>query len=380
MTFLIIIFGILYLLLIGSLIYGWRKIPEFQLKAEEMKTGFSIIIPFRNEAENLSELLYSLLQLDYPCEQFEILLVNDQSEDASEGICTEFIQQHAYLNCRLLQNKRCSNSPKKDAILTAVENAQFQYLLTTDADCCVPVTWLQAFNSIISQENPQLIAGPVCLKHPRKTEPKKSLLYAFEGMDIFSLQASGAGGFGLNQPFMCNGANLCYEKQAFLEADGFSGNENIASGDDVFLLQKFRKNGLKTIYLKAEAAIVKTAPQQDLQQFISQRVRWAAKTPAYTSLFAKMAGIIVFLTNLSLVIGIILALFKPQLLQSLLLLFFIKFNLDFILIFSAAKFFRREEAMRNYFWSSFVYPFFSTFIAVLSLFKGFDWKGRHFRS
>lgn len=377
MTFLIIIFGILYLLLMGSLIYGWRKIPEFQLDAEEVKTAFSIIIPFRNEAENLPDLLHSLVQLEYPRDQFEILLVNDQSEDASESICAEFIKDHPDLKCRLLQNERHSNSPKKDAILTAVENARFQYLLTTDADCRVPATWLQAFNGVLLQENPQLIAGPVCLKNG---DSKKSLLQAFEELDIFSLQASGAGAFGLNQPFMCNGANLCYEKQAFLEAGGFSGNENIASGDDVFLLQKFREKGLKTIYLKAEAAIVKTAPQQDLQQLVSQRVRWAAKTPAYNSLFAKMAGIIVFLTNLSLVIGIILALFRPTLLQPLLLLFFVKFNLDFVLIFSAAKFFRREEAMRNYFWSSFVYPFFSTFIAVLSLFKGFDWKGRHFRS
>ena len=197
---------------------------------------------------------------------------------------------------------------------------------------------------------------------------------------MLSLQASGAGGFGLKLPFMCNGANLCYEKQAFLSCGGFSGNENIASGDDVFLLQKFREKGLKTAFLKSEAAIVETEPQHSLQQLISQRIRWAAKTPAYTSLFAKTAGMVVFLTNFSLVFGLILALFRPLMLQPLLLLFFVKFNLDFILIFSAAKFFRREEIMRSYFWSSFVYPFFSTFIALRSLFKGFDWKGRQFRS
>ncbi|MGB8375427.1 MAG: glycosyltransferase [Salegentibacter sp.] len=377
MTFLIILFGILYLLLIGSLIYGWRKLPEFQLKHKEPKTGFSIIIPFRNEAENLPELLNSLRKIKYPASYFEILLVNDQSQDTSERICTKFVENHPDLHFRVFQNKRRSNSPKKDAILTAVEKAQFEYLLTTDADCVVPPTWLQAFASLISEENTQLVAGPVRLK---KTEQKKPLFHAFEELDVLSLQASGAGGFGLNQPFMCNGANLCYEKQAFLKSGGFSGNDNIASGDDVFLLQKFSEKGLKTVFLKSEAAVVETQPQHSLQQLISQRIRWAAKTPAYTSLFAKTAGMVVFLTNFSLVFGLVLALFRPLMLLPLMLLFFVKFNLDFILIFSAAKFFRREEVMRSYFWSSFVYPFFSTFIAVLSLFKGFDWKGRHFKS
>ena len=80
----------------------------------------------------------------------------------------EFVQNSSKiilnLNVRLLQNKRRSNSPKKDAILTAVDIAQFEYLLTTDADCIVPEAWLQAFNELIAEEHPKLIAGPVRLK------------------------------------------------------------------------------------------------------------------------------------------------------------------------------------------------------------------------
>lgn len=377
MVFLIIFTGFFYVLLIGSLIYGWRKIPEFSLTNSEAETRFSIIIPFRNEAENLPELLKSLNQIRYPATKFEILLVNDESEDASEKICADFIQNHPDLNIKLLQNNHRSNSPKKDAILTAVENARFEYLLTTDADCVVPEDWLQIFNDFISEEQPKLIAGPVQLKKVRTRRP---LFQIFEELDVLSLQASGAGGFGINQAFMCNGANLCYEKEAFLKAGRFSGNENVVSGDDVFLLQKFQQQNLKTAFLKSEAAIVETNPQQSLQQLISQRIRWAAKTPAYTSLFAKSAGIIVFFTNLMLVIGALLALLKFIPSQPLLFLFLFKFNADFILILSAAKFFQREEVMRSYFWAGFVYPFFSTFIAVLSLFKGFEWKGRSFRS
>ena len=125
---------------------------------------------------------------------------------------------------------------------------------------------------------------------------------------------------------------------------------------------------------------METQPQQSLKQLISQHIRWAAKTPAYTSLFAKAAGLIVFFTNLILVIGALLALFQFIPAQPLLFLFLFKFDADFILIFSAAKFFGREEVMRSYFWAGFVYPFFSTFIATFSLFKSFEWKGRKFKS
>lgn len=375
MVFLFAISGTLYLLLLAALIYGWKKIPEFITKVQNNKTRFSIIIPFRNEARNLPELLNSLSKLHYPDPNFEILLVNDESEDTSEKICTEFIKDHPLLNARILQNKRRSNSPKKDAISTAIENAQFEYLLTTDADCLVPELWLQAYNDFILENKPNLVAGPVRILN---TEKKKALFQTFEELDILSLQATGIGAFGIYRPFICNGANLCYEKKAFKEAGRFNGNEDIASGDDVFLLQKFQKAHLKTGFLKAEAAIVETTSQESLKQLISQRIRWAAKTPAYSSLFGRFAGITVFLTNLLLLLGIPPVIFQLLSYTPLVLLFFVKFNTDFILLYTAAKFFEREDVMRNYFWCSFLYPFFSVFVAFLSLFKDFEWKGRKF--
>lgn len=375
MVFLFAITGILYLLLIASLIYGWKKVPEFKPEDQDNKTRFSIIIPFRNEAGNLPKLLNSLSKLHYPDPNFEILLVNDESEDTSEKICNEFIKDHPLLNARVLQNKRRSNSPKKDAISTAIENAQFEYLLTTDADCLVPELWLQAYNDFILENKPKLVAGPVRILN---TEKKKALFQTFEELDILSLQATGIGAFGIDRPFICNGANLCYEKKAFEEAGKFTGNEDIASGDDVFLLQKFRKTHLKTGFLKAKEAIVETTSQESLKQLISQHIRWAAKTPAYTSLFGRFAGITVFLTNLLLLLGIPLVFFELLSYTPLVLLFFVKFNADFILLYTAAKFFEREDVMRNYFWCSFLYPFFSVFVAFLSLFKDFEWKGRKF--
>jgi len=404
MTFFLILITFLYVTLIAALLIGWRKIPEFQLRNTEPKIRFSVVIPFRNEAENLPVLLNSLSELNYPTSKFEVFLVNDTSEDESVQICSEFITSHPEIRISLLDNKRTSNSPKKDAISTAVKNAGFEYVITTDADCKVPKNWLQAYNEIILKTNSKLVAGPVKIaespsdsskwEKPPSNEMKISgisknhnihqekrwlkYFHAFQEMDFMSLQAAGAGGFGLEKAFMCNGANLCYEKAAFLKADGFSGNDQISSGDDVFLLQKFTQKNWPVSFLKCAEAIVITKPQRDLNTLISQRIRWAAKTPAYKSNFAKLVGLTVLLMNFSLVIGGLLALFSIIPYQPLLFAFFFKFNADFALLFHSAEFFDRKDALRNYFWSSFIYPFFSSYVAILSMFSGYEWKGRKF--
>ncbi|MDT0688093.1 glycosyltransferase family 2 protein [Autumnicola psychrophila] len=371
-----IFIAVCYLVLIITLIYGWKQVPEFTTEHFEPKTGFSIIVPFRNEAENLPDLLESLSKLKYPASQFEILLINDASEDISVKICSEFQLEHQNLKVSILDNELLSKSPKKDALKRGIENGNFRHIVTTDADCVVPESWLQTFNDFILKTDADMVCAPVCFR----TSEEKKLFQKFEELDFMSLQATTVGAFGMEQPFMCNGANLCYKKEAFLAAEGFSGNDKIASGDDVFLLQKFQKKGLKVEFLKSEKAIVATKPQQTLPQLISQRVRWAAKAPAYKSTFSKFAGLSVLLMNVLLIIAAFLVLFEQLPEQPILVIFLLKFNADFILIFLAAKFFKKELLMRNYFWCSIVYPFFSGFVALKSLFSGFEWKGRKFRS
>ncbi|SFF74630.1 Glycosyltransferase, catalytic subunit of cellulose synthase and poly-beta-1,6-N-acetylglucosamine synthase [Salegentibacter agarivorans] len=381
--FIFVIICICYSVLMLMLLYGWKKIPEFSSESSPAEIRFSIIVPFRNETENLPNLLNSLSQINYPESKFEILLVNDESEDNSVEIIEEFQENHSEFGVKLLENKRVSNSPKKNAINTAINSANFEYIITTDADCKIPKNWLKSYNDFILKTGNKLIAGPVALSSlptANTNIKRKNILRNFEELDVLSLQASTAGAFGIGKAFMCNGANLCYEKDAFLEVSGFTGNDNIASGDDVFLLQKFQQENYKIGFLKSKEVLVYTKPQQSFGNLVSQRIRWASKAPAYKGLFAKFTGVSVLLMNLSLVIALFLVFFQILLYQPILIIFLVKFNLDFILIYSSAKFFQRETVLRSYFWSSIFYPFFSTYVAVKSLFSDFSWKGRQFKN
>ncbi len=377
---LLILFGLItaaYLGLVISFLYGWKRLPDVKLRVLPAENTFSIVIPYRDETENLPALLKSLSGIKYPAAKYEILLVNDASKDNSREICGAFLKDFPLLNIRLLENKRQSNSPKKDAIRTAIESSKFEYIATTDADCVIPPNWLHFFDEMIRENNSEMIAGPVGFI--QKLGGKKPYFQNFEEMDFMSLQASTIGAFGIEKAIMCNGANLCYKKDLFIKGSGFSDNENLASGDDVFLLQDFRKKGKRVTFIKSEKAAVLTNYQKRLNDLIQQRIRWAAKTSAYTSLFAKFTGIIVFLMNLSLLFFTVLAFMKLFSFQYLMLIFLLKFNADFMLIFKAAKFMNRESLMRHYFWCSISYPFFSVYVASLSLFKSYEWKGRRFK-
>ncbi|APG61437.1 transmembrane family-2 glycosyl transferase [Christiangramia salexigens] len=366
-----------YIGLILFLIYGWKKTADFKWKRLDHSTGFSVIIPYRNEEKNLKALFQSIGSLRYSKDKFEIILVNDDSSDNSLILAREFQERLPELNIILLENDRKTRSPKKDAIQTAILRSNFEFIVTTDADSVVPPEWLAAIDEEIQSSGAKLIAGPVGFI--KRADQKLSHFQRFEELDFLSLQGTTVGSFGIGHAFMCNAANLCYEKQSFMQFAGFKENDEISSGDDVFLLQKFREGGLKISFLKSVDGIVRTGYQENISGLIEQRKRWAAKTTNYKSLFGKLSGLIVFVMNLSLIVFAGMALFGLFPYMPLMLAFLFKFNLDFVLIYLAARFFKREEIMRNYLWASIMYPFFVVYITLLSMLTGFDWKGRHFK-
>ena len=311
----------LYSILIIAFIVGFDRVEIFKLTSDDPKTRFSIIIPFRNEAQNLNPLLASLSKLNYPPSLFEILLVDDDSEDDSVNLISTFIE-NTRIDIKIVKNIRRSDAPKKDAIETAIGQAKFDWIVTTDADCLVPENWLQTIDAFIQEYEPKCIVAPV------NYHIEESFLDKFQLLDFLSLQASTIGGFGINKPFLCNGANLCYEKQAFFDVKGFTGNTHIASGDDIFLFEKMLDTYPGNIhFLRSDEAIVTTKPQSTLRKLFSQRIRWAAKSTAYKNNFAKFVGITVLSMNTLLVITLLLAIFNMFNWQLFLLLIFIKLSL-----------------------------------------------------
>ncbi len=372
-TIVICLILLAYVILMVQLILGYDKVKTFKRTPAEPKTAFSIIVPFRNEEQNLPKLLRSFSKLNYPHKLIEIIMVDDFSTDSSERICIKWRLDHEFLDTTLLGNLRLSNSPKKDAIGRAVPIIKHDWIITTDADCTVPENWLLTLDDYIQKHQPEMIVGAVAYK------VKNNWFHQFQQLDLLSLQGTTIGSFGIGKPFMCNGANFAYTKKLFHQLDGFNGNNKIASGDDVFLLQKATKYHLDKIhYLKNNDSIVKTKPENDLFCFFMQRVRWASKTSGYQSGYAKFLAAIVLLMNLSLVVGCGLLVIGKLDRSMLLGLFSAKYLVDYWLLYKTNKYLRKGQWILPLA-SSVIYPFYSSLVGIYAAFGGFSWKGRTFK-
>ena len=232
--------------------------------------------------------------------------------------------------------------------------------------------WLTIYDQYIQENEVEMVASGVCYV------PKNGFLSAFQNLDFLSLQGVTIGSFGINQPFMCNGANFAYSKAFFKELNGFQGNNSIASGDDVFLLQKAVSVTPKKVgFLLSKESIVATKPVENWTELFQQRVRWASKSTGYSSVYGKLLALVVFGGNLVWILSFFLWLLGI-LDQNIFMLFVaLKFLIDFNLLFKTANFF--ESKLQYMLASSLLYPFFSVAVAVYSLFGNYSWKGRNFK-
>jgi len=342
---------------------GFKKVPKSNGNSSTEKLSFSIVVPFRNEAENLPDLLKSIEKLKYPIENLEVILVDDESEDGFRFSSCGF-------QVLTVKNERLTNSPKKDAIQTAIKHSKFDWIITTDADCLVPENWLLDLNNYIQSSKKQMVCGPVFFKN------NSGFLFDIQQIEMISLQAVTIGSFDFDLAFMCNGANFAYSKNFFQQLNGFYGNNEIASGDDVFLLQKAVQNFPDKVgFLLKQDFQITTNPAETWSELFQQRIRWAGKSKAYSSGFGKLVALTVFLANLAFIISLTLLLFGVF---EMIILLLLKVIADLLLANQTARFYKIE--MKNSLLTAFVYPFFSSGVAFYSLFGKYEWKGRTFNS
>lgn len=377
MSIALLTIGVLYTILLLALHVGNLKLKTFENTSEmgrassTVTTKFTVIIPFRNEEHRILPLLESINGLIFPKSSFEVLFVNDDSTDASVSLISENL--NPTIDFQILKNKRVSKSPKKDAITLAIVNSKYEWILTTDADCELNENWLETYSNFIAIENPSLICGPV------KYKSNGSFLHAFQQLDTLSLQWVGMGSFGLLNSLLANGANMAYSKDFFIDLDGFVGNNGIASGDDIFMLEKAKKENPEGVrFLKNRNAIVTTQPENTWTNLINQRVRWASKTKNVDNLFSKIIGLLVFLANAIIIAGIFWVLFYPFMLWHVLIYFMLKLVLDAMVLYRSAGFFKVRLGFISVVKSTVVYPLITVAVVINSLRGNYIWKGRNF--
>ena len=361
--YLIFIVIILYGFLILSYRFGWDSNSSADIIDSNLKV--SVIVAVKNEEKHIKRLYKNIYSQNYPKDMFEILFINDHSTDSTEDLLKEIKSN----NVRYL-NMSTGVYGKKNSIKKAIDTANGDVIIITDADCTFSLDWMKTIVSCFSDDNIKLVSGPVSYKN------KSGLFNAFQSLEFMSLVGSGAGSIGCKRAILCNGANMAYRKDIFLELNTYE-SDNCVSGDDVFLLHQVKAKYPKGIlFIKDSRAIVETMPSAGYKEFYNQRKRWTAKSTNYNDVSTIYVSLLILLVNF-LVLLLFFLLFYDHSLSIYFVIFFIsKFIIDILFLRPVLKFFKRNDLIPFIFPFEIFYSFYIVFIVVLSFTNSFQWKDR----
>jgi len=352
----------IYFLLIACFVRGWNKLPEEKTGEEPCYLFISVIIPFRDECENLPSLLEKIAQQTHTC--FELILVNDHSTDNSLQVVESF---HNFLpNMQLIQ---AVGFGKKNALKEGIAQAKGELIVCTDADCVPTENWLKAIAQYQSKEACDMLICPV------RMSQGETFFSKLQALEFASLIASGAGAAAAGMPIMCNGANMAFTPNAWSESVADL-NEKEASGDDMFLLMSVKKRGGKIRFVKSKDAMVETIPCATFSEFFNQRKRWASKSKSYTDWQVLGVGLLVLLLCVVIMGCGIGGFFDFHWWKIMVLIWLIKTIADSWLLVKTADFFDTKQVLKQIPILSFIYPFYVCFSAIGGLLGSFSWKGR----
>jgi len=357
------------------MIKGWAGIKPDNFEARE-NLIITILIPVRNEISNISDLVSCLEAQTYPCEKFEVIFIDDHSDDGTYESLVEK-SQHSNLRLRVLKLEKVNKhhkSYKKAAITKGIKEAIGDIILLTDGDVQMGECWIQSYAEQFSMKDMKFISGPVMMT-------SSSFLEEMQSIEFASLIGTGAALIYYDMPVMCNGANLAFRKEVFFEVGGYEDNREVTSGDDEFLMYKISKlYPGKVSFLKSPNSIVTTLPIRSYMDFYFQRRRWAGKWRKHANIKSKILAVYIFIVHCSYLTLFFFIINQKINLQIIVSIFIIKIILEYIFFKNIYKFFANSLNIFPFVISSLLYSVYAITFGILSNIGGYKWKGRQYKN
>lgn len=352
------------------------KLQKRIVAKSSFEPSVSFIIAFRNEENNLTRLLDSLLYQNYPQQKLEILLVDDSSDDKGKEIVEAFQKKYPEFRLRLLELniEKPGAFGKKAALNLAIRSAKNDFVLLTDADCFFDKKNIQSRIGLFENKNIKMVLAPVFL------ENTNTIFSAAQALENLSLMATTAASTAAFLPIMSNGANLAFERMAYFSLPNNAMQPEFASGDDLFLLNSFTKQfGAKSIAFSFDkSAAVFTQAQGDLKHFLYQRIRWVSKSKHYTNFWLIFISLLILSFNFSIVLAAFGSVFNVNYLIVFGYLFVLKLVIDFPFLNAFATLYHQRQSLKVFPLLQLIYPFFIVMVGFLGHFLPYKWKGRKY--
>jgi cellulose synthase/poly-beta-1,6-N-acetylglucosamine synthase-like glycosyltransferase len=337
----------------------------------------SVIVAARNEEAYLGECLERLASQTYPGERYEILVVDDESADRTLEIARTAEARYPNVIALDVGSGFPEMAAKKRPMSVGLQQARGQIILTTDADCRVPTTWIAATVAYFEDDVAAVIGFSQVLA-PGKAKP---FLERLQALDFLALMSAAAGAANLGFPLAASGQNLAYRRSAFDRVGGFTQIAHRPSGDDVLLLQLMRRANCGAVrFAMNREAYVTTCRTETLGGFLRQRRRWASNARCQLRLNPAFFGYIasVFLVHALVPVCLLTATSIPATLMPL-ACWAAKVGASLLVVGKGAAAFDRRDLMRVFpVWELLQIPYI-LLVGTLGTLLPYTWKSRTHR-
>lgn len=282
-TILFIVFAAFVLVQLFMLVFFYARVAFHREKEKERKTqGVSVIIAARNDSNNLFENLPFILEQDHP--EFEVIVVNHQSQDDTFYILNALIRQYPHLRVINVEKNQHLKFGKKLPLTLGIKGAKYENLLFTDADCRPGSRkWLMKMTQNLSDDT-EIVLGYGPLK---ETKGFLNSLIRFDttwiAMNYFAFAKA-------KVPYMGVGRNLSYKKSAFERVSGFKSHYSLSSGDDDLFIQEAANRKNTTVVLDPET-FMESPASSSWESFVRQKSRHFTTSPHYKVFKKLLLGI-----------------------------------------------------------------------------------------
>jgi biofilm PGA synthesis N-glycosyltransferase PgaC len=332
-----------------------------------LPSGFppvTIVVAVRDEAAGIQRTLQALLQQRYI--ESTLIVVDDHSLDTT----TDRVRALCHPRVRCLPNQGVG---KRAALSTGISAADEGVVLLTDGDCLPGPLWAWNMCQALARSGVHWVSGPVIVAH------EQDLRTCYDALESHGLMLLTGASFGRKTPEMAQGASIAFRKRDYTAVGGYTQLPDFASGDDVFLMELFRRrfpDGCR--FLMSEEAMVVTRPVGSWRALLRQRHRWASKSGGLARWQSRMKmGLVWGVSGWWLVAAIMLPFTSALYMGILLLLLLLKIGADGLLLYEATGFGGRRFLMRVFPAAVVIHPLVVVYVGVLSMLSfPVRWKGR----
>ncbi len=366
-----------WIIVISVCIFAFRAFILFTFSVKERskkvadnkvlgKSFVSVIVPARNEEDNIESCINNIMLSDYDSDYYEVIAVNDRSDDKTCEILDSLCHKFSNLKVIHIKNdiEKGNLKGKPGALHIGIQASKGDIIMMTDADCTVNPKWISSVTERFNDPQIGLVPSYTLVKGDRAFDK-------FQAVEWIYMHTMASAGVAMNNPLGCFGNNLSIRRSVY---DDIGGYEKIKFSvtEDLALLKAVFKSGNKVNYLCSYESSVTTLPCKTFGEYIAQHKRWAVGgiDLGYNAVFFVV-------TSLAIWIGLIVAIIslKPVWILALL---FTRFLGDYFIIKPAMNILRQNH-LHSWIFTSMAFVMMTELIVPpLLIDKRVRWKGQVF--